>query len=272
MKKILIIPNSKEMIDDYLLTNIDGFILPIYDLSVNSTCYFTLDDIKNLVKRTDKEICISLNKTMTNDDLPLLEKTLKELNRLNVSKVLFYDLAIPSICKKEKLQLELAVFQDHLNASIHSNLFYKNRGIYTTVITNDITKDEINEISKYQSLMMICYGYLPMFYSRRYLVTNYLDYINKKKNNSLYTIRDRDNEYIISEEKYGTTVYTKEPIHLIHKIDELNIDYIILNSNYIDYQEFKEVVYQYLDNKKDYHEYYEGFIEKKTVYKVDDYE
>ena len=212
VKKILIVPNSKEMVDEYLTTDISGFVLSMENLSVNSACYFTIDDIKELVKKTDKEICISLNKTMTNEDLLLLERTLIELNNLNVSKVLFYDLAIPSICKRENLKIELAVFQDHLNASINSNMFYKKRGIHTTVITNDITMDEINDISKYQSLMMICYGYLPIFYSRRYLITNYLNYVGEYKNNSLYNIQNKDDKYIIEEEGYGPTVYTKEPV------------------------------------------------------------
>ena len=209
---------------------------------------------------------------MTNDDLLLLERTLIELNNLNVSKVLFYDLAIPSICKRENLKIELAVFQDHLNASINSNMFYKKRGIHTTVITNDITMDEINDISKYQSLMMICYGYLPIFYSRRYLITNYLNYVGEDKNNSLYTIQNKDDKYIIEEEGYGTTVYTKEPINLINRLEKLNIDYIILNSNHIDNKEFRRIVTQYLNHESDNNYYYEGFIEKKTVYKVEDYE
>ena len=272
MKKIIIIPNSKEMLEEYINTNIDGFILPIENLSINSTCYFTINDIKELITKTKKEICISLNKTMTNEDLPLLEETLIELNKLNISKVLFYDLAIPNICKRNNLKLELAIHQDHLNASIKSNMFYNKRGIKTTVITNDITMDEINEIAKYQSLMMVCFGYLPIFYSRRYLITNYLNYIGKKKKDSLYTIKEKDNNYIIEEEKYGTTVYTKQPINLINKIDKLNINYIILNSNHIDNLEFKKVVTQYLNNESDNNKYYEGFIEKKTVYKVEDYE
>ena len=272
MKKIIIQPSSKEMIDNYLETNVDGFILPIENLSVNSTCYFTINDVKEIIKKMKKEIYISLNKTMTNKDLDLLEKTLIELNKLNINKVLFYDLAIPNICNKLNLNIDLAIYQDHLNASIESNLFYKKRGISTTVITNDITKEEINEIAKYQSIMMYCYGYLPIFYSRRKLITNYLEYIDKEKQDKLYTIKEKNDEYIIEEEKYGTTIYTKEPINLINEIDNLNIDYIILNANHIDNQEFKKIVIQYLSNKKDNKNHYEGFLNKKTVYKVEDYE
>ena len=272
MKKVLVIPNSKELLDKVINMKIDGLILPINNLSVNSTYYLELKDIKEIINKTDKEICILLNKNITNKDLPLLEKTLIELNKLKVSKVLFYDLSVLNICRKLNLNLELSIFQDHLNASTNSNLFSKRRGVNYTVITNDITLSEINEISRVQSLMMECFGYLPIFYSRRYLITNYLDFINKKKKNALYTIKEKNNSYIIEEEKEGTTIYTKEPINLINEIDKLKIDYIILNSIHIETNNFINILNQYLEKKKDNKEHYLGFLNEKTVYKVEDYE
>ena len=273
MKKIIVLPNSKELLNTCLSMNIDGVILPIKDLSVNSTYYLSLKEVQEIIKKfKDKEINILLNKNMTNDDLPLLEETLITLSKMNISKVLFYDLAVVNICKRLNLNLNLAIYQDHLNSSTNSNLFYKRRGINTSVITNDITYEEINEIAKEQSLMMFCYGYLPIFYSRRYLISNYLDYIKKKKKDTLYKIKDNNNSYIIEEEKYGTTIYTKEPINLINYIDKLDIDYIILSSIHIDDKEFLKVLNNYIEKRKDNKEHYTGFIDKKTVYKVEDYE
>ena len=272
MKKILVIPNNKDLLNNILNKKIDGVILPIKDLSVNSTSYYTLSKIKNIIKKTDKNISVLINKNMTNKDIPLLEKTLIELNDLKIDKVLFYDLGVLNICKRLKLKLNLAIFQDHLNASTNSNLFYKRRGINYSVITNDITASEINEISKYQSLMMICYGYLPIFYSRRYLITNYLKFIGQDKKDTIYDIKEKDNSYIIEEEKYGTTIYTKEPINLINYINNLNIDYIILNSCHIDNNKFIKILNQYIKMENDTKDHYIGFLNKKTVYKVEDYE
>ena len=175
MKKIFVIPNSYENLGEVLKTNIDGIILPIKGLAVNSNVYFEIEDIRNIINLTSKEVCISINKIMHNEDLEHLEKVLTSLIKLNIRKILFYDLAVMNICKKLGIKKDLVVFQDHLNASLYSTNFYKKRGIKNIVITNDITKTEINEIGKYNSLMLICYGYLPIFYSRRYLVTNYLN-------------------------------------------------------------------------------------------------
>ena len=179
-----------------------------------------------------------------------------------------------NIVKRLNIKKELVVFQDHLNASIYSNNFYKKRGINYAVITNDITRDEINEISKYNSLMLICYGYLPIFYSRRYLISNYLKYISKNKESNIYYIKNKDDKYPIVEEEFGTTIYTKEPINLINDINDLNVEYIILNANLTNREDFRSILNQYLTNRPeiDSSKCYRGFIDKKTVYKVADYE
>lgn len=271
-KKILVIPCSLENLSDILKTDIDGVILPIEHLAVNSSIYFTLDDVKSIINLTSKEVCVSINKIMHNEDLDNLEQTIVALNKMNISKIFFYDLAVMNIVKRLNIKKELVVFQDHLNASYYSNSFYKKRGINYSVITNDITKDEINEISKYNSLMLIAYGYLPIFYSRRYLISNYLKYIDKNKNSNIYYIKHKEDKYPIVEEEYGTTIYTKEPINLINDINNINVEYIILNSNLTEREEFISILNKYLTNTTDDNNYYRGFIDKKTVYKVADYE
>lgn len=272
MKKILVQPNSLENLGDILKTNIDGIILPLEHLSVNSSIYFSLEDIKSILNLTSKEVCISINKIMHNEDLELLEHSLVALNKMNINKIFFYDLAVMNIVKRLEIKKELVIFQDHLNASIYSNNFYKKRGISHAVITNDITKEEINEISKYHSLMLICYGYLPIFYSRRYLITNYLKYIHQDKTKSTYYIKNKEDKYPIVEEEYGTTIYTKEPINLINDINNIKVNYIILNANLTKREEFRSILTSYLTRKTDNIDHYRGFIDKKTVYKVEDYE
>lgn len=272
MKKILVQPNSLENLGDILKTDIDGIMLPIESLAVNSNIYFSLDDVKSIINLTSKEVCVSINKIMHNEDLDVLEQALIALNKMNVSKIFFYDLAVMNIVKRLNIKKDLVIFQDHLNASVYSNNFYKRRGISYAVITNDITKDEINEIGRYNSLMLICYGYLPIFYSRRYLITNYLKYIDKDRNSLVYYIKNKEDKYPIVEEEFGTTIYTKEPINLINDINDINVDYVILNASFTEREEFISILNQYLTNTLDDREYYRGFIDKKTVYKVADYE
>ena len=272
MKKILVIPNSLNNLGKILNSDIDGVILPLEGLSINSNIYFSLEDIKSIINLTSKEICVSINKIMHTEDLNLLEQSLVKLNKLNIRKIFFYDLSVLNICKKLNIKKDLVIFQEHLNASLYSNNFYKNRGINYSTITNDITVDEINEISKHNKLILISYGYLPIFNSRRHLVSNYLEYIHEDKLHKLYYIKNGEDKYPILEEKEGTTIFTKEPINLINDLDRINVDYIILNAFNIPTPEFMDMLDNYIHNKKTNKNEYVGFLDTKTVYKVDDYE
>lgn len=272
MKKILVTPKSLENLGQVLEKDIEGIILPIKDLAVNSSVYFTIDDIKSIINLTSKEVCVLINKIMHSEDLELLEQTLIKLNKMNISKIFFYDLSVMNICNRLNINKELVVFQDHLNASLYSNNFYQKRKIAYSTITNDITIDEINEVSKYNKLIIISYGYLPIFYSRRHLISNYLEYIKEDKKNNIYYIKNKEEKYPILEEKEGTTIYTSKPINLINEIDKINVDYIILNAFNIDDEEFLYMLDRYINNKKTNKEEYTGFLNKETVYKVSDYE
>lgn len=277
MSKILVIPDNINDIDKYDDKDISGFIFSIKDLSVNNTLYLTIDKLKDIIENINPkfEIWIFLNKIMHNKDLELLESTLKELDILKITGILFYDLGVLNTCKRLNLNIKLSIYQDHLNASINSHNFYYNKGVEYSLITNDITIDEILEINNNSkiNLMVNVYGYLPIFYSRRYLVSNYMEYIDKNKDDDIYYLKDKDDYYPITEEDYGTTIYTKKPINLIKYVNRLDsIDYIILNSNYINEDEFMRVLDEYINEYLDDNDNYEGFSNTKTIYTVKNYE
>ena len=270
MKKILIIPNNLDLLESVLKKDITGVILPVTDLSVNRDITFSVEEIKTILNMTSKEVCVSINKIMHNSDLKQLENTLVALNKMNISKIFFYDLAVLNICKRLGIKKDLVIFQEHLNTSIYSNHFYQKNGVKYAVVSNDITKEEINEISSSVPLMLISYGYIPIFYSRRYLITNYLKYIHANQEKGHYYIKNKEDRYPIVEEEYGTTIYTKEPINLINEVEEINVEYLILNSTLIDSKSFLIVLEKYLMKKEDNQKYYTGFLNEKTVYRVGD--
>lgn len=271
MKKILIVPN-KNNIDMVLDMNADGIILPIKGLSCNYDIYFDIDDIKKIINITSMEICVVINKIFHNKDLKLLESVLVSLNKLNISKIFFYDMAVINMCNRLNIKKDLVIYQEHLNASDNSNVFYKKRGIKYSVISNDITIDEINDISKDMSIILNSYGYLPIFYSRRYLVSNYLKYVGRDNNSDIYFINHNGKKYPIREEEEGCVIYTDRPINLINEIDNINCDYVILNSFNVSNDEFYQVFNDYINHNVGSNNNYTGFLNKKTVYKVSDYE
>ena len=117
-------------------------------------------------------------------------------------------------------------------------------------------------------IFFLGYGYAPIFYSRRYLISNYLKYIGEKKGKNYKIVSDTDKVYPINEEEFGTTIYTSKPINLINYLDELQkIDYLVLKSNQIDNDEFDKMVLKFI-NHEHVEDDYIGFFNTKTIYRV----
>ena len=248
--------------------DIDGVILYIDKLSVNSNYYVDIS-ILDEIDFKDKEIFLCMNKIMHNSDLEYLRSVINKIKDMDI-KILFYDMSVYNICLDLGICDKLVIYQEHLNASINSNNFYYDLGIKGSFITNDITYEELMEIKNNtkMKLMFLGYGYQPIFYSRRYLVSNYLKYIDNDKGNNYQIISDNLVKYPIIEEEYGTTIYTPNEINLINYLSDLeSIDYIVMNSVNMDSDKFNLMVDKFINREKVENAYL-GFFKIKTIYKV----
>ena len=281
--KLLIIPKSIDQIES-LIEDIDGVIVGIKDLSINQPAYFTLDEIKKIneiIKNNGKEIFVSLNKNMFNKDLEILEYTLLQLDNLKLNGILYYDIAIVNFKKNLKLVTPLVWNQEHLTTNYLTSNFWYEYGAKYTMLSSEITLDEINEIALNANAktMVPIFGYLPMFVSRRHLVKNYLDTFKIKDDSNINYIEKENKIYAIIDSNDGTIAYSNKCLNGINETLKLNVDYIVLNSFNINNATFKRVVSMYnIVNESNVQEFKEeidkmldtdtGFLYKETVYEV----
>lgn len=267
MSSFIAVPSKREDIDILLDKDIKGLIIGVLGLSIYP---FELDieDIIDIANNTDKEIVIAMNKMIHNKDLALVRDIIEKVKNSKISKIMFYDLGIFNICKSMNLDKELILSQEHLNASTYSNNFYYDKGISNVMITSDVTKDEILDIcdNTKMNVYYTVYGYLPIFYSRRYLLTNYFKYIDKEINDDTYYIFNNDLRYMIKEYSYGTIIYSPL-VNLINEIDKIsNIDNLVIDLSYTD---DIDIIDRFI-NGENMDNIYTGFFNKKTIYKLKD--
>lgn len=256
MKKGVIISsiNQAKEIKDL----VDAFLVPLKDLSINYTNLFTIEEIKK-IQKLNKEVFVIVNKNIENKELDKLEETLKELDKLNITGIIFYDIAIVELKKELNLKTNLVWNQEHLATNYSSVKYWYEKGAKYAYLSSEITKNEIEEIRKNTKakLMINAYGYIPMFTSKRHLVDNYIETFNiKEKGIKIYK---EEKYYNIKDEKNGTTVYTDYILNIKEAID---VDYYIYNSNMIDEEKFKQVLINNTEKKET------GFLYKETIYKV----
>ena len=154
----------------------DGFLFPLSSFACDYEYYYTLEEVKKFKEKYKDALCfIVMNKLYQNKELDSLTKILKEINKLNITGVLFYDLAVLQIVKEEKLEIPLYWNQTHMVTNSDTANFYFEHGVSGIYLANEITLDEIVAI-KHKSkgkVMMMLTGYPVVAMSKRKLVTNY---------------------------------------------------------------------------------------------------
>lgn len=286
MSKKIVIPKSLEQIKKTI--NIcDGFIIGLNNLSVNLPCYFNIEEIKDIIllcKKNNKEIFVSLNKNIHNDQIIELTNTLTVIAKLDVTGLIFYDIAVVNLNNRLNLNLNLIWHQEHLVTNYQTINYWCKNGVYGSFLSSELTLEEILMISSEAKcpLMMNVFGFIPMFTSKRPLVKNYLSRFSLEDNSNINYLEKENNLYPIIDNGV-TTVYSSKILNLLSEtyILEDKIDYFVLNSFNVSNDVFEQIVNYFncvsqdncqdLFNKSSMLLNYNidtGFLYKNTVYKV----
>ena len=90
--KLLIEPaNKTKLYQEY----VDGLILPLKDFAVQSEVYFEIAEIKKIIQNNPSlQIFVNINKNIFNNEIDNLKEQLLQLDNLNITAIMFYDLAL----------------------------------------------------------------------------------------------------------------------------------------------------------------------------------
>lgn len=266
MSKLLIKIND----DKELTYDTDGFILGLNNYSICFSKYYDIDQIKK-IKDTykDKEIFVSLNRNIFNDELNDYKKILGILDDLGLNGIIVSDISALTY----KLKTPIILDQYHLNNSYLSINHYACNGCSGVFLTNDITGDEIKEIRKNTNALLFkeVLGLEHLSTSVRKLVSNYLEFINSDKKSSRYFIKEPKSDcyYNVIEDYFGTHIFGNKVLNLLNY--NIDVNYLVVDSFLLDKDNFKMVLDSYLSGNKidnNLFEFYDGFYNKKTIYKV----
>ena len=263
---------------EYLDTGIDGVILPLENFSVDYFKYYSIFDIREYRKNTDKLLFVVINKMIFNSELEDLLKILKELENIKVDGVFFYDLAVFSLVKEHNLNLNLIYNGTFMVTNSDTINLYYDLGVKGAYLSNEITKDEVLNIrnNTKSDLFILLLGNPVVAMSRRSLLTSYFANKNKSKS-EIITIKEPKSgqEFLVKEDNNGTTFFYNRRLNLSNVYKELEdsgINYGIVEQGDYSSDEYKELINAFVNfNKKKIDElvgHNRGFLYRETIYKV----
>ena len=245
--KLMIMPSSIQEVKD-TLDYVDAYLIGIIDLCVNTNLCVNINELSDILKIIgDKELYISLNKNMNNDDIDILKDVMNKLDNYNIKGIFYYDVGVLNIYRNGNYKYELVFANEHATTNYDTIKYWHSFDINYFMISSDITIKDVYEIRKKTDCNMIVpiFGYMPMFNSKRHIVKNYLDYFNLKDNSKINFIEKENKIYPIVDNKLGTIVYTNYIINGFCEYNNLidnGIDYILLSSFNIDSKKFLYVL------------------------------
>lgn len=281
--KILMEPITKQ--NKY--EDADGIILALKDYSVQSMNYYSIDEIKTIKDNNPtKEIFISINKNLMNEDIEPLSNILKEIDNLNVNGIFFYDTAVLQLHRELNLKTDLVWSSTHMVNNYKTCNYYNDKGCKYALLGKEITLEEIKEIITNSTItsMVEVVGLPSVAFSKRRLVSNYYSDLGKEKKDSIVIEEKVTKEkYIVNEDSNGTGFFLDRVVNgtgILKDLYDVDCKYIIFREYGIDKDTFYELVKDtkdYINNKctdEGYIEKYKklgdftNFFFKKTIYKV----
>lgn len=258
----------------------DGFLFPLSTFACDYEYYYTLEEVKKFKEKYKDALCfIVMNKLYQNKELDSLTKILKEINKLNITGVLFYDLAVLQIVKEEKLEIPLYWNQTHMVTNSDTANFYFEHGVSGIYLANEITLDEIVAIKRKSKgkVMMMLTGYPVVAMSKRKLVTNYYKGQQKEIEKQELNIKEpiSKQEFRVLENKDGTSFISSKRFsaaRIYETLVEEKIDYGVLEQGELTSDEFLEVIHNFKEFDKERLDKLLGkntnFFYRRSIYRV----
>lgn len=255
--KILININKISEIDEYKKIGDFNFLFAVkgYSIGYND---FALEEIP-------EDAYLFINRIMDNKTINKLKNDIPLLKKFR--GVIFEDVGVYNLLKDE--EIPLIWYQNHFGTNINSINFWLEKGCLSTVISNEITREEIKTIvnSAIKPVVMTLFAKNQIMYSRRTLLTNFNKYKNLPNNKEMVLgEKHTKNEFLARENDYGVALFNNEYFNyqeIIPEIDDNVLYYLVLNLDY-EPNKIMETIESGMGCK--------GFLDKKTVYKMAEYD
>lgn len=263
MKKDKILINIENLsdIEEYKKIGINNFLFAVDNFSIGYKTF----DINSLINIKENKYLL-INKIFNTEDINEFKKIIQLLNKFN--GIIFEDIGVYHLLKDTNINL---IWNQSHFATNYSSINYWLDLTNSAVISNELTKEEVKEIidKSNKKIILNVFGKNNIMYSRRTLLTNFNKYFKLKTNKEIILKENISNcEFRMLENESGTFTFDNNYFNIIDYIKYFNNDNILFYLVYpfgLSVPEIKDIIENNSNIK-----YNDGFMNKKTIYKLGD--
>jgi len=289
MKLLTTIYNLNHL--ESLSKHVDGFIIGNQQFGTRQTKSFDKEEILSALEQTrklKKELFLACNQMFNDTQLESFKNWMIEFPVSLFEGIVVADLGAYRILEKMGFSDKVIYNPETLAANVYDFNFlstFKIKGVY---VAKEITLEDIIYIAKKKNyqMFMVGHGHLNMFYSKRQLIDNFMNFnleenIYHERQDLKIIEENRLNEpFPILEDSAGTHVFRSHVFSSLQHLEELkkHVDYLVIDTLFKDDDYAAMILPMYKNSQADqlvidqiqlkYDETWdEGFFYKKTIYK-----
>lgn len=206
----------------------DGFIVGLEHVSVRSIQTFSFEEYRQFyetVHSLNKSVYINATKLFMEEELPDARQMLDLVKSIGADGIYYADEGFYQLAKERQME-HLLVYQPETLVTNHMDVqYYLNQGIQSVSLAHELSLEEIQSIAKVENnIEILIHGTYSVLYSKRRLVTNYLEAHNITWDHPLIfdlIEQTRQDRMPIVEDENGTHIFTEAKQKSIHQFEEL---------------------------------------------------
>jgi len=258
MSKYLVLVQNKSLINKFKNVEKATFLFPLEGYSVGYPITFKLDEIDEF------GAYILVNRILDESSMNSLKELFSNFPK-NIKGIVFEDLGVLDLVKD--MDITKILWQNHLNNSYLSiNGFLKY--VDSVMVSTDITYDEVKLITakSIKPLVLPILGYQPVMYSRRHLLTSFnMNYNENVSNPNIIKEEALKDEFKIYENEWGTQLFFNK-LYASKRLMDFDSLYYFINSAFVS----DEDIISFILGEELSVPVTDGFLDKKTIYKLKD--
>lgn len=261
MKKEKILFNIENLsdIDKYKKIGINNFLFALDEFSIGYKS-FKLEELENL----ECNRYLLMNRVFNNEDCDKFRNIINKLELFD--GIIFEDIGVYNILKDSNIKL---IWNQNHFATNYKSINYYLDMMYSAVISNELTKEEVKDIIDRvtKPIVLNVFGKNAIMYSRRTLLSNYNKYFNIDSDREVILEESiTNNSFYAKESDKGTIIFNNKYFNIINylnKFNDNNILFYLIYPNGLDYNNILKLL-----NNESNIEYDDGFMNRKTIYKL----
>lgn len=268
-------------IDHLSNLGVDVFLLDVEKWTTKSILPLNHDQLASLtsqIKALGKKVYILLNKMIHEPDIEDLKEDIKFYKTLDIDGLVINDFSLYVIAEKLSMGQNIIYQPGTMNTNSYDVTYLEDK-VKGMTLSKEITLDEIKDIINQETKIefsILGHGFIDMFYSKRKLISLYLEHKSidglNVTNHPYFTIEEKTRPGIyfpIFEDEKGTHIFRDKKLESFKEVEMIksHISDFFIERIFMDDQEYYDAISAYKQNlSNDFLERYKDQYHKGFYY------